>query len=296
MDSTLRKAVFPCAGLGTRFLPATKAQPKEMLTLVDKPLIQYGVEEALGAGIPDIIVITSRGKSSIEDHFDFSPELENALASKGKARLLEEVKAVSDLINIAFVRQKRALGLGHAVGCAQDLVGDEPFAVVLPDDIIRSQEPVLAQMKRVHQALGASVIALMEVPRERIQAYGVVEATPHPFPGLDNRLFRLQGMVEKPKPEDAPSNLAIIGRYILMPDVFRFLSQTQPGAGGELQLTDALRNMLQELPVYGYVFEGTRYDAGDKFGYLQATIDYAVQHPALGERFAAYLRERIQKL
>lgn len=292
MDLTLRKAVFPCAGLGTRFLPATKAQPKEMLTLVDKPLIQYGVEEALGAGIPDIIVITSRGKASIEDHFDFSPELEAALAEKGKLKLLEEVKAVSDLINIGFVRQKRALGLGHAVGCARDMVGPEPFAVVLPDDIIRAKEPALLQMKQVFQGLGASVIALMEVPKDQISAYGVVEATPHPFPGAGNRLYKLHGMVEKPKPEDAPSNLAIIGRYILMPQIFDFLDTTETGAGGELQLTDALRNMLARMPVFGYVFEGTRYDAGDKFGYLQATVDYALHHPDLGPRFAAYLRDK----
>ncbi len=292
MELKVRKAVFPCAGLGTRFLPATKAQPKEMLTLVDKPLIQYGVEEALGAGIPDIIVITSRGKASIEDHFDFSPELEAALLEKGKTKLLEEVKAVSDLINIGFVRQKRALGLGHAVGCARDMVGDEPFAVVLPDDIIRAETPALLQMKGVFQQLGASVIALMRVPREQISAYGVVQATPHPFPGAANRLYRLHGMVEKPRPEDAPSDLAIIGRYILMPDIFRFLDNTETGAAGELQLTDALRNMVEDLPVFGYVFEGTRYDAGDKFGYLQATIDFALHHPELGARFAAYLRAR----
>lgn len=292
MSQFLRKAVFPCAGLGTRFLPATKAQPKEMLTLVDKPLIQYGVEEALGAGIPDIIVITSRGKASIEDHFDFSPELETALAEKGKTKLLDEVKAISDLISIGFVRQKRALGLGHAVGCARDMVGHEPFAVVLPDDIIQAEEPVLLQMKRVFQKLGASVIALMEVPREQISAYGVVEATPHPFPGASNRLYRLHGMVEKPRPENAPSNLAIIGRYILMPEIFGFLDKTETGAGGELQLTDALRNMVAEMPVFGYVFEGTRYDAGDKFGYLQATIDYALRHPDLGERFASYLQTK----
>jgi UTP--glucose-1-phosphate uridylyltransferase len=261
-----------------------------MLTLVDKPLIQYGVEEALGAGIPDIIVITSRGKASIEDHFDFSPELESALAEKGKTKLLEEVKAVSDLINIAFVRQKRALGLGHAVGCARDLVGDEPFAVVLPDDIIQAEEPCLLQMKQVFSTVGASVIALMEVPKDQISAYGVVDATPHSFPGAEDRLYRLHGMVEKPKPEDAPSNLAIIGRYILMPELFHYLDHTATGAGGELQLTDALRNMLQDMPVYGYVFKGTRYDAGDKFGYLQATVNYALSHPELGSRFAEYLR------
>lgn len=289
MVQTLRKAVFPCAGLGTRFLPATKAQPKEMLNLVDKPLIQYGVEEALGAGIPDIIVITSRGKASIEDHFDFSPELEAALEEKGKTKLLEEVKAVSDLINIGFVRQKRALGLGHAVGCARDLVGNEPFSVVLPDDIIHADVPCLAQMKEVFGALGASVIALMEVPKDQISAYGVVEAEPHPFPGAEGKVFRLRGMVEKPKAEDAPSNLAIIGRYILLPEIFHYLDRTETGAGGELQLTDALRNMLAEMPVYGYVFDGKRYDAGDKFGYLQATVEYALRHPDLGERFAEYL-------
>lgn len=292
MAAPLRKAVFPCAGLGTRFLPATKAQPKEMLTLVDKPLIQYGVEEALGAGIPDIIVITSRGKSSIEDHFDFSPELEAALEEKGKTKQLAEVKAISDLINICFVRQKRALGLGHAVYCARDVVGEEAFAVVLPDDIIMSEVPVLKQMKEVHEALGASVIALMEVPKERISAYGVVDAEPCSFPGAEGRLFRLHGMVEKPKAEDAPSNLAIIGRYILMPQIFAYLEKTATGSGGELQLTDGLRNMLADLPMYGYVFEGTRYDAGDKFGYLEATIDYALRHKELGERFRQLLQER----
>ena len=292
MSAPLRKAVFPCAGLGTRFLPATKAQPKEMLTLVDKPLIQYGVEEALGAEIPDIVVITSRGKSSIEDHFDFSPELEAALEEKGKAKRLAEVKAISDLINICFVRQKRALGLGHAVNCARDVVGNEAFAVVLPDDIIMSQVPVLKQMKDVHEALGASVLALMEVPRERISAYGVVDAEPHPYPGADGRLFKLRGMVEKPKAEDAPSNLAIIGRYILLPQIFGYLDKTQTGAGGELQLTDGLRNMLADMPMYGYVFEGTRYDAGDKLGYLEATIDYALAHHELGSRFREMLRSR----
>lgn len=297
MAAPLRKAVFPCAGLGTRFLPATKAQPKEMLTLVDKPLIQYGVEEALGAGIPDIIVITSRGKSSIEDHFDFSPELETALEEKGKTKLLAEVKAISDLISIGFVRQKRALGLGHAVACARDMVGEEAFAVVLPDDIIMAEVPVLKQMKDVHEALGASVVALMEVPKERISAYGVVDAEPCAFPGAagsadGGRLFRLKGMVEKPKAEDAPSNLAIIGRYILMPQIFTYLDKTATGAGGELQLTDGLRNMLADMPMYGYVFEGTRYDAGDKFGYLEATIDYALSHKELGERFRQLLRNR----
>ena len=292
MPARLRKAVFPCAGLGTRFLPATKAQPKEMLTLVDKPLIQYGVEEALGAEIPDIIVITSRGKSSIEDHFDFSPELESALEEKGKMNRLAEVKAISDLINICFVRQKRALGLGHAVNCARDVVGNEAFAVVLPDDIIMSRVPVLKQMKDVHETLGASVLALMEVPRERISAYGVVDAEPHPYAGAEGRLYKLRGMVEKPKPEDAPSNLAIIGRYILMPEIFGYLDKTSTGAGGELQLTDGLRNMLADMPIYGYVFEGTRYDAGDKFGYLEATIDYALAHPEMGGRFREFLRKR----
>lgn len=292
MANTLRKAVFPCAGLGTRFLPATKAQPKEMLTLVDKPLIQYGVEEALGAGIPDIIVITSRGKSSIEDHFDFSPELEAALDEKKKTKQLAEVKAISDLINICFVRQKRALGLGHAVNCARDVVGDEAFAVVLPDDIIMSEVPVLKQMKDVHETLRASVLALMEVPKERISAYGVVDAEPHPYPGADGRLFKLRGMVEKPKAGDAPSNLAIIGRYILLPEIFNYLDKTSTGAGGELQLTDGLRNMLTDMPVYGYVFEGTRYDAGDKLGYLEATLDYASCHPELGAGFRELLQKR----
>lgn len=227
-----------------------------------------------------------------EAHFDFSPELEAALEEKGKMNRLAEVKAISDLINICFVRQKRALGLGHAVNCARDVVGNEAFAVVLPDDIIMSRVPVLKQMKEVHEALGASVLALMEVPKERISAYGVVDAEPHPSAGTEGRLYKLRGMVEKPKPEDAPSNLAIIGRYILMPEIFGYLDKTSTGAGGELQLTDGLRNMLADMPIYGYVFEGTRYDAGDKFGYLEATIDYALAHPEMGERFREFLKNR----
>lgn len=290
MPAQLRKAVFPCAGLGTRFLPATKAQPKEMLTLVDKPLIQYGVEEALGAEIPDIIVITSRGKSSIEDHFDFSPELEAALEEKGKTNRLAEVKAISDLINICFVRQKRALGLGHAVNCARDVVGNEAFAVVLPDDIIMSRVPVLKQMKEVHEALGASVLALMEVPKEQISAYGVVDADPVEHNGAQGRLYRIRNMVEKPKAEDAPSNLAIIGRYILVPEIFQSIEEIPAGKGGEIQLTDALKHLLRSRPIYGFKFEGKRFDAGDKLGFLQATVEFALRRPDLGASFRDYLQ------
>jgi UTP--glucose-1-phosphate uridylyltransferase len=286
----VRKAVFPAAGMGTRFLPATKAQPKEMLPLVDKPLIQYGVEEAVHSGIQNIIIVTGRGKSAIEDHFDVSFELEQMLEARGKKDLLNVVRSVSDLINVAYVRQKEALGLGHAVLRARELVAQEPFAVILSDDVIYSETPALRQLRDVYDFYGASVVALMEVPRDSISAYGVVDAEPVSHPGGKDRLFRIRNMVEKPKPADAPSNLAIIGRYILTPEIFDSIDAVEPGAGGEIQLTDALKHLLRSRPIYGYRFEGTRYDAGDKLGFLKATVEFALRRGDLGAGFREYLK------
>jgi UTP--glucose-1-phosphate uridylyltransferase len=290
MTAKVRKAVFPAAGLGTRFLPATKAQPKEMLPLVDKPLIQYGVEEAIHSGIQDIIIVTGRGKSSIEDHFDVSFELEQLLESKGKSDLLSMVRSVSDMIDVAYIRQKEALGLGHAVLRAKDLVGDEPFAVVLSDDVVYSEIPCIRQLLDIHEFYSAPVLALMEVPKDQISAYGVVDAEPVPHNGTEGRLFRIHNMVEKPKAADAPSNLAIIGRYILTGDIFKSIESIEPGSGGEIQLTDALKHTLRNRPIYGYKFEGKRYDAGDKLGFLKATVEFALNRHDLGGPFREYLK------
>jgi UTP--glucose-1-phosphate uridylyltransferase len=286
----VRKAVFPAAGLGTRFLPATKSMPKEMLPLVDKPLIQYGVEEALASGVGDVYIVTGRGKSAIEDHFDYSFELEYLLESKGKQELLKLVRSISDMVDIAYIRQKEALGLGHAVLTAKDLVGSEPFGVILSDDIIDAPEPCLGQLIQVYGAYEASVIALMEVPRESIEAYGSVRAEPVAEWQGPGELFRVFDLVEKPKPEAAPSNLAIIGRYVLSPGIFEALENTIPGRGGEIQLTDGIRLLLKSEPVYGLKFEGRRFDAGDKLGFLQATVDYALRRDDLGEPFRQYLK------
>ncbi len=290
MTPKVRKAVFPAAGLGTRFLPATKAQPKEMLPLVDKPLIQYGVEESVRSGIRNIIIVTGRGKSAIEDHFDVSFELENLLARRKRKDLLANVRHVSDMIDVSYIRQKEALGLGHAVLRARDLVDQEPFAVVLSDDVIDAPKPCLQQLLDVYNEYGASVLALMEVPHDRISAYGVVAAEPVPFNGTSDRLYRVTDLVEKPPADQAPSNLAIIGRYILTPDIFESIEQGQPGAGGEIQLTDALRHLLSSRPIYGYRFEGKRYDAGDKLGFLQATVEFALARPDLGGKFRDYIK------
>lgn len=286
----VRKAVFPAAGLGTRFLPATKAQPKEMLPIVDKPLIQYGVEEVLHSGVHNIIIVTGRGKSSIEDHFDVSFELEHLLESKNKTDMLSMVQGISDMIDISYVRQKEALGLGHAVLRAKELVGPEPFAAVLSDDIIASEVPCVRQLLDVYEYYGASVLALMEVPKDQISAYGVVDAELVGDNGRGNRLFRIRNMVEKPKPADAPSNLAIIGRYILTPEIFNCIESIEPGSGGEIQLTDALKYMLRNRPIYGLKFEGKRYDAGDKLGFLKATVEFALQRHDLGGDFRSYLK------
>jgi len=289
MISRVRKAVFPAAGLGTRFLPATKAMPKEMLPLVDKPLIQYGVEEAIHSGVQNIIIVTGRGKTAIEDHFDVSFELEQLLESRNKKDLLKTVRAVSDMIDVAYVRQKEALGLGHAVLRAKDIVGSEPFAVVLSDDVIESETPCLRQLLDVYEFYGSSVLALMEVPGDAISAYGVVDAEPVSHNGGRDRLFRIRNMVEKPKPQDAPSHLAIIGRYVLTPEIFHSIESIEPGSGGEIQLTDALKHLLRSRPIYGFKFEGKRYDAGDKLGFLTATVEFALKRPDLGGEFRAYL-------
>jgi UTP--glucose-1-phosphate uridylyltransferase len=290
MIAKVRKAVFPAAGLGTRFLPATKAMPKEMLPVVDKPLIQYGVEEALHSGIQNIIIVTGRGKSSIEDHFDVSFELEHLLESKNKTDLLSMVRGISDMIDVSYVRQKEALGLGHAILRAKELVGNEPFAAVLSDDVIASETPCIRQLLDVYEYYGASVLALMEVPKEQISAYGVVDAEPVSDNGRQGRLFRIRNMVEKPKAADAPSNLAIIGRYILTPEIFQCVETIEPGSGGEIQLTDALKYMLRNRPIYGLQFEGKRYDAGDKLGFLKATVEFAMSRQDLGGPFREYLK------
>jgi len=284
----VRKAVFPAAGLGTRFLPATKAQPKEMLPLVDKPIIQYGVEEALAAGCDQIIIVTGRGKSAIEDHFDVSYELEKMLEERGKTDLLKIVRQISDLIHIAYVRQKEALGLGHAVLTARELVGNEPFAVLLADDVIDAEVPCLKQLMNVFEKVQCSVLATQVVEGPGISAYGVLDAKP--VPGTNGKLYEVSNLVEKPRAQDAPSNLAVIGRYILTPTVFETLSDLKAGAGGELQLTDGLRALLQKEKIYGYVFEGKRHDTGDKLGFLKATVEFALKRPDLGGPLREYLK------
>ena len=290
MKMRVRKAVFPAAGLGTRFLPATKAQPKEMLPLVDKPIIQYGVEEAMAAGCDQIVIITGRGKTAIEDHFDVSYELEKMLEERGKTELLHIVRGISDMIHVAYVRQKEALGLGHAVLMARELVGNEPFAVLLADDVIDARKPCLAQMMEVFEQTQSSVIATQEVNGPAISAYGVLDAT-RVDGRFDGRLFSVKNLVEKPKQQDAPSNQAIIGRYILTPAIFEVLEKTPLGAGGELQLTDGIRGLLGAgEKVYGYNFEGNRHDAGDKLGFLKATVEFALKRPEMGKEFADYLR------
>src|SRR5689334_3397092 len=290
MQAKVRKAVFPAAGLGTRFLPATKAQPKEMLPIVDKPIIQYGVEEALHSGIQNIIIVTGRGKTAIEDHFDVSFELEYLLEGRGKKDLLGIVRGISDMINVSYIRQKEALGLGHAVLRAMELVGPEPFSVVLADDVIEAETPCLRQLLDIYNFFSAPVLAVMEVPHDTISAYGAIDAEPVMHNGSNDRVYRIRDLVEKPKPSEAPSNLAIIGRYVLTPEIFDSLQAIDPGSGGEIQLTDALRHLLRSRPIYAYRFDGTRYDAGDKLGFLKATVEYALRRHDLGGPFREYLK------
>jgi UTP--glucose-1-phosphate uridylyltransferase len=289
MKMKVRKAVFPAAGLGTRFLPATKAMPKEMLPLVDKPIIQYGVEEALAAGCDQIIIVTGRGKSSIEDHFDVSYELEKMLEEKGKLDLLTIVRQISDMIHVAYVRQKEAMGLGHAVLMARELVGNEPFAVLLADDVIDAAVPCLKQMMDVFEETQSSVVATLKIDGPAISSYGVIDG--HPSGGkFSGRLYEVSNLVEKPRLEDAPSNLAVIGRYILTPEIFEALEHTPLGTGGELQLTDGIRWLLKKEKVYGYCFEGKRHDTGDKAGFLKATVEFALKRPDLGADLRDWLK------
>lgn len=286
----VRKAIFPVAGLGTRFLPATKSSPKEMLPLIDKPLVQYVVEEAVAAGIEQIIFVTGRTKRSIEDHFDSSPELENHLVEKGKDETLQAVREVADLVDIYYVRQKKALGLGHAILCARDFINDEPFAVLLGDDIIDTpaSAPCLRQLLDVYEHYKGSVLALEQVPMDQISSYGCVAVN-----RITDHVMEVTDMVEKPPQAEAPSNLAIIGRYVLTPAIFPILEQQQPGRGGEIQLTDAIKRLSQDEAVYGCLFEGLRHDCGDKLGFLKATVDLALKRDEFKEDFTAYLKQRL---
>jgi UTP--glucose-1-phosphate uridylyltransferase len=287
----VRKAVLPAAGLGTRFLPATKAQPKEMLPVVDKPLIQYVVEECMASGIENIIIVTGRGKNAIEDHFDSSPELERFLESKGKTEQVEMVRSISNMLNFSYTRQKEPLGLGHAVLTARELVGDEPFAVLLGDVIIPGPHPATRQIMDVYEEIGVGTIAVEPVPTERTNLYGIIDAQPADQTRWGKRLLRIRNLVEKPKPANAPSNLAVTGRYVLPPEIFDCLERTPPGSGGEIQLTDGLRLLAQEQGLYALEYEGQSYDAGDKLGFLKATVEIALQNNEFGEEFRAYLRE-----
>ena len=285
MTNKIRKAVFPAAGLGTRFLPATKASPKEMLPLVDKPLIQYVVEEAVASGIESILIITGRDKGAIENHFDISFELEQMLTERGKHEMFDEVRAISDIARVSYTRQKQALGLGHAIYQAKDFVGNEPFAALLADDIVDSEKPALQQMVEVFEKYNAPVIATMQVAGKDISRFGVIDADE-----VEPNVYRIKDMVEKPPYADAPSDLAIIGRYIFTPDIFDAIDQTTPGSGGEIQITDAMRILLKTRPFYAVKLEGTRHDAGDKLGFLIATVELALKREDLGQEFRNYLK------
>ena len=280
----LRKAVIPAAGLGTRFLPATKAQPKEMLPIVDKPTIQYIIEESASAGVEDIIIVTGRSKRSIEDHFDRSIELEMELEKAGKSDWLEMVKSIPEIANIHFIRQKQPLGLGHAVLTASHFIGDEPFAVLLGDDVVVSQKPVLQQMVEVFNEYKTSILGVQQVSEDAVSRYGIVDCR-----HVDNDVYKVRDLVEKPKKENAPSNIAILGRYILTPTIFKYLENQTPGAGGEIQLTDSLKRLSQDEAMYAYVFKGHRYDVGSKIGFLQANIEFALRNPATAEDLRNYL-------
>ncbi len=290
MRRPIRKAVIPAAGLGTRFLPATKAQPKEMLPVVDKPAIQYVVEEAVRSGLRDILIITGRGKRSLEDHFDRSFELEHYLEAGGKHELLKEMRDIADMADIHYVRQGDPRGLGHAVAVARQHVGDEPFAVMLGDDIMTADSGVLREMLDVYERYGRSVVALKEFPVQDISAYGCVAPEP-----VDDTLVRVLDIVEKPRPEEAPSNLAVMGRYVFTPEIFDAIDRIGPGTGGEIQLTDAMALLLQEQTIYGYIFERGRYDVGDKLDYLRATVELAIERDDLGPEFRTFLADLVQR-
>lgn len=290
MIKKVRKAVIPAAGLGTRFLPATKATPKEMLPIVDKPTIQYIIEEALAAGIEDILIITGRSKRAIEDHFDRSIELELNLEASGKISELQMVKDISE-IRIHYIRQKEPRGLGHAILCAKQFIGDEPFAVLLGDDVVDSEVPALKQLIDVYDKTGASVLGVQEVPQEKVSAYGIVASEPT----ADARTFKVSDMVEKPKASEAPSRLAVLGRYVINPEIFPILEVTHPGRGNEIQLTDALKELAKQQEMYAYNFAGRRYDVGDKQGFLEATVEMALKRPELRGKFLAYLQDIVAR-
>jgi len=288
----IRKAVIPAAGLGTRFLPASKAIPKEMLPVVDKPILQYIVEEAAASGIEQVILVTGRQKTALEDHFDVSYELEDTLRKRKKDRLLEMCRQLRDLVEVVAVRQHEPLGLGHAILCARLAVGDEPFAVMLPDDLVDGEgRPGIKQLMEVYEERGEAVVGLIEVPPHQISWYGIVKPKP-----VAKNLYRVWDMIEKPKPQEAHSNLGIVARYVFPPAIFRAIEETRPGWGGEIQITDAIRRLAGERPVYGWVFQGRRFDAGDKFGWLEATLHYALKHPELGGRFRALLLDQARRL
>jgi UTP--glucose-1-phosphate uridylyltransferase len=280
----VRKAIIPAAGLGTRFLPATKAQPKEMLPIVDKPTLQYIIEEAVESGIEEILIITGRNKKSIEDHFDKSVELELELESKGKTELLTQVQQISEMVNIHYIRQKEPKGLGHAISCAKSFIGKEPFAVLLGDDIVHSDKPCLKQMIEIYEEYKTTILGVQEVTPEDVNKYGIIEGK-----HIEDRVYKVKGLVEKPAVEDAPSNVAILGRYIINPAIFDILENTAPGKGGEIQLTDALKELAKKEAVYAYNFEGRRYDVGDKLGFLEATVEYALRRDDLRQDFLNYL-------
>jgi UTP--glucose-1-phosphate uridylyltransferase len=286
----VRKAVLPVAGLGTRFLPATKAIPKEMLTVVDKPLIQYAVEECIASGIEHVIFVTGRRKSAIEDHFDLAPELESLLEERGKPEHAKMVREISGGLHFSYTRQSEALGLGHAVLCAAELVGDEPFAVLLGDVIMEGAVPATRELKEIYEATGAGAIHVERVPRERVHLYGIVDTVPEKNSRWGEKVQRARDLVEKPTAELAPSNLGITGRYVLPPEIFEYLEETKPGAGGEIQLTDGLRRLASENRLMACIYDGRTHDAGDKLGFLQATVELGLKNPDLGDGFRAYLR------
>lgn len=290
---SIRKAIIPAAGLGTRFLPATKAMPKEMLPIIDKPAIQYIVEEAVASGIEDILIVTGKGKRAIEDHFDSYYELEQILGRQGKVDMLSEVRKATELTDIHYIRQKEPKGLGHAIWCARKFIGNEPFAVLLGDDIVQSDVPCLKQMMDVYDRVRGSVLAVKEVPQNEVKRYGIVDPDPAGDVG-DDRVLKVRGVVEKPAPEAAPSSVAIMGRYILTPAIFDLLETQDTGAGGEIQLTDAISRLLLDEPVYGFHFDGLRYDTGEKLGYLKTIIDFALERPDLQDEVRSYLTEKLQ--
>ena len=289
--NTVRKAIIPAAGLGTRFLPATKAQAKEMLPIVDKPTLQYIIEEAIASGIEEILIVTGRNKKCIEDHFDRSVELELELENKGKKEMLEMVQKISNMVNIHYIRQKEPKGLGHAVHCAKSFIGDEPFAVLLGDDIVDAETPCLKQMISAYDEYKTTILGVQEVAKENVDKYGILDVK-----HIEDRVYKVKDMVEKPAVEEAPSNIAILGRYIITPEIFNILENQEPGKGGEIQLTDALQTLAKKEAIYAYNFEGRRYDVGDKLGFLEATVDFALKRPELRDDFIEFLRSKAETI